>query len=438
VPIERNFHVAQLRAVGTSFLRLRPFVVAPMMAASLALLVSAHVPGEQLGGLTVGFATVLSFFGYEAWRGRRRLVSARQLFRSLALTTAGISFACVVTGGVGSPFLPMLFAPTVIAFAAFGARPGKLALAWLAGVVLVLLLIPPDIPFPAVPLAQRRAITALSMLCTGALLWIGVTSLTDAYASARQVLGKAGEDAVEAAEARGKALESLGAIVAHEIRNPLSAVKGLVELLIENGDQSRAYKRLDAVRGEVARMETILDDYLSFSRPWDELAPVSTDLGAVAREVVLLLEARAERDGVSLVAAGAGRGDGDAAAVRADADPRRLKEALLNLVVNALSATPAGGTVRISCASEGERAAIAVEDTGRGLDAATLARLGQPYFSARPDGTGTGLGVLLARQVAERHGGELIFESQPGRGTRATLTIPRHQAPDPHADRPAV
>jgi len=420
--------VAQLRAVGTSFLRLRPLVVAPMALLSLAALVWVRAPPRQLMGVTAGFVGFLSFFCYESWRGRRRLVTAGQLFASLAITAVGVGMQCRLTGGIASPVLPMLFAPTVVAFAAFGRGPGRLALAWLVLILLGLLLFPASpVLFPALPPAAFRLVAFASTTCAGVLLWIGVTGLSDAYATARQALGQVGDEVAGAAVARAQALEALGATVAHEIRNPLAAVRGLVELLIENADPARAPKRLDVIRGEVARMETILNDYLTFAKPWGELVRGSIDARDVACEVAGLLEARAERDGVSLQVA-------PAEGARVEADRHRLKEALLNLVLNALHATPAGGNVRITCAAHDGAVSITVADTGQGLDGVALARLGQPFFTTRPGGTG--LGVLLARQVAEQHGGTLTFTSVPQQGTIAILTIPQPQ--EARADRSAV
>ena len=400
-----------------------------MAAVALVELSRARVPPPQLGTVAAGFVAFIAFFAYEAWRGRRRLVTAGQLLVSLALTAAGIGFQCRLTGGLGSPFLPMLFAPTVVAFAAFGRGPGRLARGGLGVILLALAFLPaPTVSlFPALPTGPFRVVAFASAACAGSLLWIGVTGLADAYATAREALGQGGDQVAGAATARAQALESLGATVAHEIRNPLSAVKGLVELLIENADPARAPRRLDVIRGEVGRMETILQDYLTFSRPWGDLLPIPIDVRAVACEVAGLLEARAERDGVSLVI------EPDAGA-RAEADPRRLKEALLNLLLNALGATSAGGRVRVACVARDGGVAITVADTGVGLDATALARLGQPFFSTREGGTG--LGVVLARRVAEQHGGTLTFTSAPGQGTCATLTIPQRQGA--RADRPAV
>lgn len=106
-----------------------------------------------------------------------------------------------------------------------------------------------------------------------------------------------------------------------------------------------------------------------------------------------------------------------------EADPRRLTEALLNLVANAIEATPPGGEVVVEVRPAGDQAEIVVRDTGRGMPADTLKRIGTPFFTTRDDGTG--LGVVLARSVIAQHGGSLRYESEPGRGTRVKVTLPR-------------
>lgn len=418
-----------------------------MMLGALAILARHHAPAGQVCALGGTFAVVLGFFTYEAWRGTRRLVTARQLAVSLFATLVAVAVACGLTGGAASPVLPLLFAPTVVTFAAFGRRVGAIMLLALAAAMLALCALPPSWPFTPLPAGAHRAIAAVAVVGAGLLSWIGVTSLSDAYAEARATLGRAGETVIDAAAARVEALEALGASVAHELRNPLAAMKGLVELLLENRDPERAPKRLDVVRSEVARMESILDGYLSFSRPLGAFAPVTLDLASTVREAALLIEARAERDGVTLVlaedlaadpgeaspaalAAGSGRdgpGPGGGASSGAGSgvvrgDPRRLKEAVLNLVMNALQATPRGGSIRVGTARAGGQALVLIEDTGRGMSPETMARIGEPYFTTRAGGVG--LGVRLARQVAELHGGRLTFTSTPGQGTRATLAIP--------------
>jgi len=101
----------------------------------------------------------------------------------------------------------------------------------------------------------------------------------------------------------------------------------------------------------------------------------------------------------------------------------------LNLVLNAIDATPRGGSVTLAFAltTDGDLE-LTVVDTGKGMDATTLAKVGTPFFSLREGGTG--LGVALARQVAEQHGGALTYESERGGGTKATFRIQRSDAPN--------
>ena len=429
-----GIRAAQLRAVGTAFLRRRPLIVAPMMTATLVVLARHHVPGPQLRALGGSFAVVLTFFAYEAWRGRRGLVTARQLAISLFATLVAVALGCALTGGAGSPLLPLLFAPAVVTYAAFGRRAGAVMLGALVGAMVALWLLPSGVPFPPLPEAAHRTVAALAVAGAAVLAFIGVTSLSDAYADARATLGRAGETVIEAATARGQALEALGAGVAHELRNPLASLRGLVELVLEGREPERAPRRLGVVLAEVARMDSILEGYLSFSRPLGAFAPAPIDLAATVREAAALIEARAERDGVTLflmdtVSPAVSSAPEDAsAAVDPDAagtvraDPRRLKEAVLNLALNALQATPPGGAIRVGTRRAGSEACIFVEDTGRGMSPETLARVGEPYFTTRPGGVG--LGVRLARQVAELHGGRLTFTSAVGQGTRATLVLP--------------
>ena len=407
---------AHLRAVGTAFLRQRPWIVAPMMLNTLATLALSGAPARQVRALAVMLPLALGFFVWEAARGRRRLVTERGLSASLGLTLVALGFACAATGGVGSPVLPMLFAPTVITFAAFGrSRRSDAAVAVLALLLVALTLLPPGVPFaPIAPRAHRWILLGCA-LDAAVLLRVGVAGLSDAYAASERALSRASADVVEAAHARTRTLESLGATVAHEIKNPVAAVRGLVELLREDVADPRQQRRLAVAQGEIARIERILHDYLSFARPLSSLAVAPMDLGAVARDVVLVLEGYAARRGIALA--------GEGATLRITADAQRVKEAVLNLALNALEATPTGGRVTLEWGARGAEATVAVRDTGAGLDADTLARLGTAFFTTRADGTG--LGVHLARQVAEQHGGVLTFTSVRGEGTVATLALPR-------------
>ena len=405
---------AQLRAVGTSFLRARPWIVAPALVAQALLLVGSPAPRRQVAAALTGFTAMLLFFAWEAWRARTTLVTARWLLGSLLVTLLGVSLGTAATGGLASPMVPILFAPTVVGFAAFGrAREGRLLLGAFLAVIVALSALPLGVPFPPIPLATARGMSLVTVLATLTLLWTGVSGLTDAYAHAGDALHRAGEELFSVAEARTHAMEALGAQVAHEIKNPLTAIKGLADLFAEKADAPGDKRRLEVMSGEVARIEAILRDYLSFSRPLGEVAREPVELGALLAPLVDLLSVRADRAGVSLTASGE--------SVRAELDPRRVKEAALNLVLNALDASDAGGEVAVTWARDGDAVAITVDDRGAGIAPDVIARVGEAFFTTRA--AGTGLGVRLARGVAEAHGGALTFEGREPRGTRARLTL---------------
>jgi len=220
---------------------------------------------------------------------------------------------------------------------------------------------------------------------------------------------------VNEALAQARRLQSVGAKVAHELKNPLAAIKGLVQLVSRSAADDHARERLGVVSSEVDRMETILREYLSFSRPLEDLHPAPLDLSALVADVVAVLSARAETGGVRLSQAGD--------APHANADRRRLKEALINLVSNAIEATPSGGRVDVVLApDDGGGACLEVRDTGRGISPDDMTRLGQSYFTTREGGTG--LGFVLAKSAIDQHGGKLEVSSRLGEGTTIRVRLP--------------
>lgn len=403
----------RLRAVGAAFLVRRPLIVGPSVALLIGLLHLSGAPGRQTVALTAGSSAMMGFFLFEALRFRRRPVTERHLLGSLLFTAAGLTVACFLTGAIRSPLVPLLFAPTVTAFAAFGrSRQSAVTLGWLL-LLLGALTVLPGAPFPPIAAPWVGGMALVASVSSALLLNLGVSGLTGAYAQTARQLAEARQEMLEAAEARARTLEALGAKVAHEIKNPLASVRALVELVAQGSSDERARKRLEVVLGEVARIEGILRDYLDFSRPLEALRREEVDVSRLLSDTAAVLEARARERGVALEVA--------APPVLARVDPRRLREALFNLMANALEACEAGGRVEAHAARQEGAVILQVRDTGRGMSPETLARVGTPFFTTREQGTG--LGVTLARAVAAQHGGTLTFESQEGRGTVATLRL---------------
>ena len=208
-------------------------------------------------------------------------------------------------------------------------------------------------------------------------------------------------------------LEQIGVKVAHELKNPLTAVKALVQLGLRNPAETASHERLATVEREIARMQDILQSYLSSARPLVEVRLARVDLAPLVSGVLRALSARAEEAGVRLLS----QGNATVAV-----DPRRLEEALSNLVANGIEATPPGGEVVVEVRPSSDEIEIAVRDTGRGMPPEALRHLGTPFFTMRAEGTG--LGVVLARSAIALHGGTLRYESEPGKGTTVRATLP--------------
>ncbi len=322
--------------------------------------------------------------------------------------------AVAVTGGVRSPLLPGAFVALPLRLFQYGwSTQTKLHWGISGAGVLVAAALPRAWAGPWVGGALYATIaggTAL-LVVAATLLYVGLLTRV-AHESLREA-SRAREELTLQAIARARELEQLGAQLSHELKNPLSAIKTLVQLSRRAVQDAESREHLDVIESEIQRMQQILQDYLSFSRPLEKIRPEEIELGAVAGDVLALLAGRAAEAKVALRARGA---------ARVDADPLRLKEALLNLLTNALEASPPGSRVDVEIVEVGDVARVVVRDRGRGMAPDVVARLGTPFFTTREDGTG--LGVALARATFVRHGGTLTYASQPGEGTTATATLP--------------
>jgi two-component system, NtrC family, sensor histidine kinase HydH len=332
--------------------------------------------------------------------------------------------AVAVTGAIASPLLVTVVTPYLAALLMAGdRRETRVLLAATGLAVCGLAAMPRAWTGPELPGPLHAAVVVLSVIGVGALL----APFHSAMRKMRDDLARAREEMASETLARARCLEQVGTKVAHELKNPLSAVKALVQLVVRDTAEARSQERLEVIEREIARMQGILGDYLSFTRPLQEVRPQPIDLGPLVADALLVLSAHADQGGVRLTS------QGEAVV---EADPRRLKDAVMNLVANAIEATPPGGAVDVEVRPVGEEAEIVVRDSGRGMAPETLSRLGTPFFTTREDGTG--LGIVLARSVVAQHGGSLRYESVPGKGTVATVTLPSHPpARCPHAARAA-
>ncbi|MDL2207389.1 PAS domain-containing protein [Desulfovibrio sp. OttesenSCG-928-M16] len=220
---------------------------------------------------------------------------------------------------------------------------------------------------------------------------------------------------------RSERLSTLGnmaARVAHEIRNPLSSIKGFATYLSTRYDNETDKQAARTMIGEVERLNRVVSELLDFARPSD-INPVPCKVRELLERALRLAGADAKARGVRLES---GRGlEDESLAVMADGE--RITQALLNLLLNAIQATDAGGEVRVDVQpSEGKRVAITVTDTGRGMTAEVREKMFSPYFTTRA--AGTGLGLSIVAKIVEDHHGEIAVQSEAGKGAAITLWLP--------------
>ncbi len=214
------------------------------------------------------------------------------------------------------------------------------------------------------------------------------------------------------------AIGKLAAGAAHEIRNPLSSIKGYAAYFggkFPEGSEERESAAI-MVR-EADRLNRVISELIEFARA-GELRPRRANIGEIAAHSLRLIRPDAAAKGIAVET------EGIEDAPDWVLDPDRITQALLNLLLNAVQAMDKGGALRLRAGvSPDGRAFFAVEDQGPGMDPETAARVFDPYFTTKA--AGTGLGLTIAHNVAEAHGGEIVVASAPGKGSVFTLRLPR-------------
>ncbi len=245
--------------------------------------------------------------------------------------------------------------------------------------------------------------TVSCLITTAGIAFMGSRFASLADGLSRELAARR-EELFHETEDRTRSLEGVAARLAHEVKNPLAAIKGLSTHMVRQSNDPKVQERLRIVAQEAERLQSIVDGFLSFSRGLDDIHPQKIHLTEVCEALVVLLELRAREFGVRLHVT-----ETSAAVGSIVADPRKVRQALLNLLLNAIHASPFDSEVRIELAADGDFVEIAVIDRGSGMTPEVLERIKRPYFSTK-DG-GSGLGIAVARAQIEQHGGTLRYES---------------------------
>ena len=231
--------------------------------------------------------------------------------------------------------------------------------------------------------------------------------------------------AIRAMEARMRAADRLATLgrmaanIAHEIRNPLAALSGAVEVMAAGASDETRDRLAQIVLKETGRLNGIIREFLEYARP-APLSRTQVNVAEAVDEVLLLLEHQAA--------------PGTLKAVRQfppslewTLDRHQFRQAVWNLCLNAVQAMPPeGGELTVTMAAVGSRLVLRVGDTGEGIAPADLGHIFEPFFSTKSDGSG--LGLALVHRIVQDHGGEIDVQSRPGGGSIFTVTFPAADA----------
>jgi two-component system sensor histidine kinase PilS (NtrC family) len=210
-------------------------------------------------------------------------------------------------------------------------------------------------------------------------------------------------------------LGRLAANLAHEIRNPLASLTGAIEALAGTLEAREERDHLSQiVLRESDRLNDMIKSFLDYARP-TPLALETANVSEILEDVLVLLEHRELPPGLKTAR-------DFPALLRWTVDPQRLRQALWNLVLNAVQAMPAGGELTVTAAADDRTLTIAAADTGEGIAPEDLAHVFEPFYSTKAGGSG--LGLALVHRIVQDHGGDIEVQSEPGRGTTFVVTLP--------------
>lgn len=224
-------------------------------------------------------------------------------------------------------------------------------------------------------------------------------------------------EALEFQVEKSHAVAELAASVAHEIRNPITVIRGFMQLLPRRSADPKAHEYAQLTVEEVDSVETIIGEFLNLAKP-HTTKQEKCNLSHVLRSVYMLACGRAEYNSVDVFF--------DVAEdCMVLGDGIQLKQAFLNLCANAIEATPKGGRLTISAACAEDKVVVKIKDNGQGIPSDHLKRLGEQFFSTKANASGIGLAVTY--RIVKKHRGKIDVVSSVGEGTEFTVTLPLYR-----------
>lgn len=404
-----------------------PWLVRLRWAAALAQAIGVAVSVEALG-LALPLAPIAVLIGILAasnlvlgwWVSKGGAAETRAYGAVLALDVTLLTALLWLTGGTSNPFTTVYLVYIALAAVTLGSRwTWTIAALAVTGYAVLFGISPPADPHaehrPAEELAGHLAGMWVAFLSAAVLIGFFVTRVREALDQRERALAEARQ--VAAAQERLASLTTLAAGAAHELATPLATIAVASKELVREAEVSNHPALIEdaaLIRSQVERCRQILDHMSGRADATTADPPVTLDPAVVIGAAIdALPSGAASRVQVTMT--------GPATGVRL---PKvGVARVLTTLIKNALDASDADGRVEIAVTTSPATLAFAVRDTGRGMDEATAARAGEPFFTTKPAGAGFGLGLFLARTFVEQWGGQFSLASQAGLGTVATVSF---------------
>lgn len=386
--------------------------------------------------ITLGVVLVLAALQLRSYRRRS---SKPNLAPPQPLLVVGVGLhppLLVATGGI---FSPVLLAMLIVAYTAGAVleRPksipivcGQICAIFVAATLEYTQLIGPLIPSPFNPsrLSGGHSAWPFVMATLAALMFLVASEIGFRLQHITiRLIQKEIEARKESLKLHHEQLTELTLLsgeIAHELKNPLASIKGLGALLARRIHGQEA-EPLSVLRREADRMQGILDEFLNLSRPLVPLNLARKELRQIALDVCAMHRGLVELRDISIEVS-------QAADTAVNCDERKVRQILVNLIQNAIDASPDGASITIVFETRAESIELTIHDEGNGLDPRLRDRVFEAGVTNKAGGSGLGLNV--ARGLARQHGGEVTLVNGESRGCAATLTLPRRPKPQSAAE----
>jgi PAS domain S-box-containing protein len=215
------------------------------------------------------------------------------------------------------------------------------------------------------------------------------------------------------------AVGQLAAGVAHEIRNPLTSMKGYGEFLLEDETDPQRREFIEIILDEIGRVNTIVEDFMVLAKP-KAVALEEKNIVTIIKNVLSLLEFEARKKQVNMSF------EANEDIIQIECDEDRLKQVFLNFVKNGIEAMPNGGELTVKVSVENNQVQISIQDTGVGIPQDKLKKIGEPFYTTKKEGNG--LGLMVSFKIIESHQGKVYIESEQNKGTTFNIFLPAKTA----------